>query len=289
MECRKMTSALRYSTLGCLLAMSAAVSNTASAQSVTITAPTPAETEVIGTPDTYEPAGDDLPSIDWNRVNIDAYDLTRSTKARDVVRSGNATSPVWDRTENKNGTANVTVKRALATTLDTKVGVDMVVTPSPSAVTLPGAQQQASSGAAWASTALPSFGPWWDQASVNARLDPIADQGKVGTSFAKSMPLNEQMSLTLQSGFGVSQSLASSSLGPTPSHVIEADRLAKLSWAPTGTSFIAGSKLSNDERWLNSFAAEQSLFGGISVRGAVSETASGLHDHSLTAGFKRSW
>ena len=285
-----MTSALKYSALSCLLAIAASVGNTALAQSVTITAPAPAETEVIGTPDTYEPAGDDLPSIDWNRVNIDAYDLTRSAKTRDVGRGGNANSAVWDRTENKNGTANVTVKRALATTLDIKVGVDMVVTPSPSAVTLPGAQQQASSGAAWASTALPSFGPWWDQASVNARLDPVADQGKVGTSIKKSVPINDQMSLTLQSGFGVSQSLASSSMGPASSHVVEADRVAKLSWSPTGTSFIAGSRLSsNDERWLNSFAAEQSLFGGVSVRGTVSETATGLHDHSLTAGFKRSW
>lgn len=285
-----MTSALRYSALGCLLTIAAAVGNTAFAQKVSITAPAPAESEVIGTPDTYGAIGEDLPAIDWNRVNIDAYDLTRSMKTRDVGRTGNVNSPVWDRTENRNGTANVTVKRALPTTLDTKVGVDMVVTPSPSAITLPGAQQQASSGAAWASTALPSFGPWWDQASVNARLDPIADQGKLGTAVSKSVPLNEQMSLTLQSGFGVSQTLASSSLGPTPSHVVETDRQAKLSWAPTGTSFIAGSKLSsNDQHWLNSFGAEQNLFGGISVRGTVSETTTGIHDHSLTAGFKRSW
>lgn len=285
-----MTSALRYSALGCLLAIATIANNPALAQNVSITAPAPAESEVIGSPDAYESTGEDLPAIDWNRVNIDPYDLTRSAKARDIGRTGNANAPVWDRTENKNGTANVTVKRALPTTFDTKVGVDMVVAPSPSAMTLPGAQQQASSGAAWASTALPSFGPWWDQAAVNARLDPIADQGKLGTSVSKSMPLNEQMSLTLQSGFGVSQTLASSSsLGSAPSHMVEADRSAKLSWTPTGTSFIAGSKLSsNDDHWLNSFGAEQNLFGGISVRGMVSETTTGV-DHSLTAGFKRSW
>ena len=285
-----MTPVLRHSVLGCLLTIAtAAVSSTAFAQNVSILAPAPAESEVIGSPDTYESAGDDLPAIDWNRVNIDAYDLTRSVKGRDIRRTGNVNGPVWDRSENKNGSANVTVKRSLPTTLDTKVGVDMVVTPSPSALTLPGAQQQASSGAAWASTALPSFGPWWDQASVNARLDPTVEQGKLGTTVSKSVPLNEEMSLTLQSGLGMSQNLASSS-GSAPAHLVEADRSAKLSWAPTGTSFIAGSKLSStDDRWLNSFGAEQKLFGGISVRGTVSETTAGTQDQSLTAGFKRAW
>ncbi len=45
----------------------------------------PAETEVIG--DARYLRADrrrDLPAIDWNRVNIDAYDLTRSMKARDA-------------------------------------------------------------------------------------------------------------------------------------------------------------------------------------------------------------
>lgn len=287
-----MTPALRHSVFGCLLAIG--VSKAAVAQTVSITVPAPMDTatdvEVIGTPDTYEPTNEELPAIDWNRVNIDAYDLTRSSKTRDARGNANSKNdPVWSRTENKNGSANMTVKQSLPTTFDTKVGVDMMVAPSSSAFTLPGAQQQASSGAAWASTALPSFGLWWDQASVNARLDPTADQGKLGTSLSKSMPLNDEMSLTLQSGFGVSQTLVPSSLG-SQSHVLDADRSAKLSWSPTGTSVIAGSKLSsNDERWLNSIGAEQNLFGGISVRGTVSETTSGAQDRSLTAGFKRSW
>jgi len=273
--------------MGCLLAL--AVSTSALAQTVSITAPAPAESEVIGTPDTYAATGEDLPAIDWNRVNIDAYDLTRSSKARQTRGTSTSTNgTVWSRTENNNGSANVTAKRSLPA-FDTKVGVDMVVAPSPSTFTLPGAQQQASTGAAWASTALPSFGPWWDQASVNARLDPTAELGTFGTSISKSMSLNQQMSLTLQSGFGVSQTLISPSLG-TPSHALDADRSAKLSWVPTGTSLIAGSKLSsNDDRWLNSVGAEQKLFGGISVRGTVSETTTGMHDRSLTAGFKRSW
>ncbi len=280
-----MQSALSVSTLMSAMIVIASHSSVATAQQNI-----PADIEVIGSQD-ISTADASLPAIDWNRVNIDAYDLTRSAKTPETSSTTRSTSnPVWSRTENRNGSANVTVKRSLPTTLDAKVGVDMVVSPS-SSDTLPGAQQQASTGAAWASAALPSFGPWgWDQASVNARLDPNAEQGKLGTTISKSMPLNDQMSLTLQSGFGVSQTLASSFFGATPSHVVDADRSAKLSWSPTGTSFIAGSKLSStDDRWLNSFGAEQTLFSGISVRGTVSETTTGVTDRSVTAGFKRSW
>ena len=282
-----MTSALRHSAFGCLLAI--AVSDAAFAQSVTVTVPAaPAdELEVIGTPDTYEPTKEELPPIDWNRVHIDAYDLTRSSKTRDS-RRGTTSTPAWSRTENRDGTANVTVRQSLPTAFETKVGVDMMVAPSPSSMALPGAQQTGSTGTAWASTALPSFGPWWDQASVNARLDPSADQGKLGTTVRKSLPLNDDVSLTLQSGFGLSQTLAAP-FGST-SYGVDASRSAKLSWSPTGTSLIAGSSLSSsDERWLNTIGAEQKLFGGISVRGAVSETSSGTHDRSVTAGFRRSW
>lgn len=269
------------------LTMATLAGNTALAQQM---ASAPADIPVIGDEDRPTiSSSEPLPEINWDQVSFDAYDLTRSAKARELGRQVRGEGPVWNRTENTNGSANVTVKRSLRTTLDTKVGVDMVVAPS-SAQTLPGAQQQASSGAAWASTALPSFGPWWDQASVDARLDPTAEQGRLATSVSKSLPLNDRISLTLQSGLGVNQSLASSSLGGASSHTIAADRSAKLSWQPTGTSVIAQSRLSAmDDRWLNSFAAEQSLFGGVSVRGTVSQTESGGHDQMVTAGFRRSW
>jgi hypothetical protein len=44
-----------------------------------------------------------------------------------------------------------------------------------------------------------------------------------------------------------------------------------------------------DEKWRRSIGAEQKLFDGISVKGAVSETATGIPDKSISAGFKRSW
>ena len=266
---------------GCLLALATLVCSAAAAQE-----PVVPQNEIGVSASSDQTLSEDLPEIDWSRVNIDAYDLTRSAAARDMRRARDSeTKPAWNRTQHLNGSANMTVNRSLPTTFDTKIGMDMFVAPSPSTFTIPGTQQQQSTSAAWASAALPSIGSWgWDQASLNARLDPNAEQGRLGTSVSKSMPLNEQWSLTLQSGIGVSQAFASSS------QVLEADRLAKLSWAPSGTSLLAGSRTSShDDRWLNSFGAEQSLFGGISVRGTVSETLTGGHDRSLTAGFRRTW
>ncbi len=267
------------SAVGCLLA-------TLLCSAATAQEPATQNSEIGVNADTDQPASEDLPEIDWSRVDIDAYDLTRSAASRELRRGTDTTiKPVWNRTQNLNGSSNMSVNRSLSTTLDTKIGMDMFVAPSASTFAIPGMPQQQSTSAAWASTALPSFGPWgWDQASLNARLDPNAEQGKLGTTISKSMPLNDHWSLTLQSGIGVNQTFASSS------QMIEADRSAKLSWSPTGTSLIAGSRMSSlDEQWLNSIGAEQNLFGGISVRGTVSETAAGGHDRTISAGFKRTW
>jgi len=264
----------------CLLALATLVCNATAAQEPVVPQ---SETGVSDASDQAQT--DDLPEIDWSSVNIDAYDLTRSATSRDMRRSMDAAKPAWNRTQHLNGSANMTVNRSLPTPLDTKIGMDMFVAPSPSTFVVPGTYQQQSTSAAWASAALPSIGSWgWDQASLNARLDPNAEQGRLGTSISKSMPLNEQWSLTLQSGIGVSQAFTSSS------SMLEADQLAKLNWTPSGTSLLAGSRTSSQvDRWLNSFGAEQNLFGGISVRGTISETLTGDHDRSVTAGFRRTW
>jgi hypothetical protein len=44
-----------------------------------------------------------------------------------------------------------------------------------------------------------------------------------------------------------------------------------------------------DDKWRRSLGAEQKLFGGISVKGSVSETDTGTPDKSISAGFKRNW
>ena len=66
--------------------------------------------------------------------------------------------------------------------------------------------------------------------------------------------------------------------------------MAKLNLLPTGTSLSVGTAMSTtDEKWRRSIGAEQKLFDGISVKGAVSETATGTPDRSISAGFTRNW
>jgi len=75
-----------------------------------------------------------------------------------------------------------------------------------------------------------------------------------------------------------------------PARNYEVDRSAKLSIADTGTSLIAGQTLSsNDDKWLGKIGAEQKLFDGVSISGSIGETAQGMTNKSLSAGFKRSW
>mgnify|MGYP003553896478 CR=1 FL=1 len=129
-------------------------------------------------------------------------------------------------------------------------------------------------------------------AALDARLDPETDQRKFGARLSKSIPLNEQFSVTVQNAYGVSQPLVTAPAAgvAAPAQVIDSDQMAKLNFLPLGTSIFAGSKISSiDDRRLNSVGAEQNLLGGISLSGAVSDNAAGGHDRSLTARFKRSW
>jgi hypothetical protein len=155
-----------------------------------------------------------------------------------------------------------------------------------------GGSQPQSSGTAWAAITAPGAGSIWDKTSVEARVDPGQEQSKLGTSLSKSLPLSEQYSLTLQNGYN----LIHQGIVPVPGIVsrpvrnYETDQTAKLSIGDTGTSLIAGQTLSSaDDKWLRKIGAEQKLFDGVSISGSVGETAQGVTNKSLTAGFKRSW
>jgi hypothetical protein len=233
----------------------------------------------------------DAPEIDWSRINIDALSLMN-----DRPQTGSAPrvpapadAATWNRSENKNGSANVAQKQSWSNGIATRVGVDSVG--SQPGWPKPDAAQPPSSGTGWANAAIPGVGPI-DQTTLDARLDPDGDQRKFGARFEKSIPVNPQFSVTLQNGYGLSQPLANQTIAgtPPPAHVIDSEQLAKLNVLNYGTSIFAGSKQSStDERRLNSFGAEQNFLGGLSVSGAVNENTNGGHDRSLTARFKRNW
>lgn len=257
-------------------------------------------------------------SIDWSALNWDTSRLPVAGQNRNSWTVPSASTPgiSWDRTEKRDGSSAVTAKKALPTAWDSKVGMDMTMSDQPADAMspidpdrfLPGAATNASSGAAWASVTAPALNApvGWDKATIDARFDPLHEERKLGTTVSRSVPLNERFSVTLQNGTSMTQAPAAAqasvshipgTLGapqpPAPygsSHYFSSDNSARLNVLPTGTSLSVGTAMStNDDRWRHSLGAEQKLFGGISVKGSVSETATGSPDKSISAGFKRTW
>jgi hypothetical protein len=243
---------------------------------------------------------------DWSQLNVDTATLLlgpaakpQSKARRPHAADGSDTS--WKSTNKANGTAEMSVKQSLSPFWDARVGADMTVVGPPQTLTsadllrqkISGDGQPAqSSGTAWAAITAPGVGSIWDKTAIEARVDPAQEQGKLGTSLSKSLPLGEQYSLTLQNGYNIIQQgiVPVPGIAAHPSRNYQTEQSAKLSIADTGTSFIAGQSLSSTEdKWLRKIGAEQKLFGGVTVNGSIGETALGTSNKSLSAGFKTSW
>jgi hypothetical protein len=263
----------------------------------------PSENATGETPEN-EPEGQPAETVDLNNPEIDWSQLdTTSTaagsdkalKARRALQDGAASS--WSAQDKSNGASALSVKQPLIPFWDTRVGADLTVARQQPLSVSEALQQkfttgeQQSSGAAWAAMTAPGVGSIWDKTAIEARVDPSQEQSRFGTSLSKSVPLNEQTSLTLQNGTNVTQQ----GVAPIPGITGHAarnyalDQSARLS-ADTGTSFVAGQTLSStDDKWLRKIGAEQQLFGGVSVSGSIGETLQGAPNKSISAGFKRSW
>jgi hypothetical protein len=253
--------------------------------------------------------------LDWSQLNVDPSTLTvnPASKARSP-RAGPGSEMSWSSKDKPNGSAAVSVKQPLTPFWDARIGADMTVAREPATLTASellseklanGGNQPQSSGTAWAAITAPGVGSIWDKTAVEARIDPSQESSKLGTSLSKSLPLNEQYSLTLQNGYNVIQQGHSSlpcadcvnlsampvpGIAARPARNYQTEQSAKLSIADTGTSFIAGQTLSTtDDKWLRKIGAEQKLFDGVSISGSIGETPQGTTNKSLTAGFKRSW
>jgi hypothetical protein len=264
-------------------------------------------------PDAQPPAADGAASkdsdikgldLDWSQLNVDASTLTwtPASKARAAnPKTAPGTDASWSANDKADGSAAVSVKQSVSPFLDTRVGADMTVTRPPQTLTesqllsqklANGGSLPQSSGTAWAAITAPGAGSIWDKTAVEARLDPSQEQTKLGTSLSKSLPLNQQYSLTLQNGYN----LVEQGVIPVPGIIgrpvrnYETDQSAKLSIADTGTSLTAGQSLSStDDKWLRQVGAEQKLFGGVSISGSIGETSLGTTNKSFSAGFKQSW
>ena len=260
--------------------------------------------EVASAPDVNDPdilKDIDISKLDWSQLDLDALPLGGvAPKARAAPNNKASADAAWSASEKPNGTSAVSVRQSLTPFWDTRVGADMTVARQGTLTAQEvlseklanGGTVPQSSGTAWAAITAPGVGSIWDKTSVEARLDPLADQGKLGTSLSKSLPLNEQYSLTLQNGYNLIQQgiVPVPGIISRPTRSYETDQSARLSITDTGTSFMAGQTLSTaDDKWLRKVGAEQKLFDGVTISGSVGETASGAINKSFGAGYKRSW
>ncbi|MCA6109899.1 hypothetical protein [Bradyrhizobium cenepequi] len=243
----------------------------------------------------------EVDKLDWSLLSADAsaFDTVPTPKKGAAPKKADG-GAAWSSSNNANGTSAVSVKQSVSPFWDTRIGADMTVAPQGTLTNSEllserlanGGSLPQSSGTAWAAMTAPGVASIWDKTSVEARVDPGADQTKFGTSISKSVPFANDYSLTLQNGYNLIQQgvMPVPGIVSHPSRSYEADQSARLSINDLGTSFIAGQTLATgDDKWLHRVGAEQKLFDGITISGSIGETAQGPVNKSLTAGFKRSW
>jgi hypothetical protein len=235
--------------------------------------------------------------IDWSLLDVDASTLmtARPVRLHHLAGQAPAGEMSWSSQEKVFGSA-VSVKRPLSPFLDTQVGADMTIVRQPATLAellaekaVNGGNEPQSSGTAWASVSAPGVASIWDKTTVEARIDPAQDQGKLGTSLSKSLMLSEQYSLTLQNGYSMTQGFAPlpGSAGRT---TYGTDQTAKFGITDTGTSFSAGQSLSTtDDKWLRKIGAEQKIIGSFNISTSIAETPLGIPNKRVSAGFRQSW
>jgi hypothetical protein len=191
---------------------------------------------------------------------------------------------------------NPVAERRASTGWDARLGVDHRRPSFPAAdlqpdQLLPGSVQEQSTGVAWATVTAPGLESplGWDKTSIETRLDPTEEQGKIGTTLSRSVPVGSDVSVTLQNGYSVTRTLPSPATSAAQSWA--ASQTLRFNVLPTDTTLSLGAAISSGEdKWLRSLSAEQKLLGGpLSVTGSVSESGTGDTAKSLKAGFKRAW
>ena len=235
-------------------------------------------------------------------AELSAIDATPS-RAQD----GRNNPTFGSRTDKPDGSVTLTIGRRLPTEWDSQFGMDANLAPEPvpAGTADPiarGTALTSSSGVVWGSVTGPGAAPIiWDKTSVDARFDPTNEQGNVAATLSRTVPLGDSLSVTLQDRYSVTQTLHGSavtssrqatgqSFGASVSAVLDVDRSLRLNLTPTGTTLSAGVATSNgDSQWHHKLAAEQKLYGSLSVTTSVSEPGTAASNKSIAAGFKHTW
>jgi len=205
------------------------------------------------------------------------------------------------RTDKLDGSSTIVVKQPLQTEWENSAGADLPAS-NPGGGSafdrpLPSTRENSGGGSAWASIGVPNIG------SVDARVNPSNEQGKVGTTLKQSIPFGGRFSVTLQDTFSVTQTLAQPMAGPdiplmalppstTPMspQVFGNERTMKFNILPTGTTLGAGmTTVSNDPITHNTLSAEQKLYGPLQVSTAITDFGQTTSSKKISAGFKLNW
>jgi hypothetical protein len=237
---------------------------------------------------------------------FDPIDLAGRAPVKPLRLPDLSSPPALDvmRSNRPDGSSSVVVKKPLATEWDAKVGADLdLAANAPVTYSLDNPLRPAptggGSGAAWASLNVPHL------ATVDARVDPVNERGKLGTTFTRSIPLGSTFAVTLQSSYSVSEMFgppqtapanvplaaapAAAASEPQP-HVWGNTNTARFNILPTGTTLAAGlSSSSIDPVTHNTLSAEQKLYGPLHVTTAVTDLGQAGESKSFSARFKLNW
>jgi len=238
---------------------------------------------------------------------IAAFALAVSAGAGESKSASDSNPTFGSRTDKPDGSAALTIGRRLPTEWEAKIGTDVsLAAPSGAAVSdalLRGGAADRSSGAIWGNITMPGLRPLgFDKTAVEARLDAGKDEGKLGATLSRSVPINQDLSVTLNNNYSVKQPLASgtapvmppfagapptaASLGPAWAM----DETVRLNVDPFGTTISAGAGTSTaDAQWHNKLSVEQTLLGPLKLTTSVEDAGTTAAKKSITAGFKRVW
>ncbi len=271
----------------------------------TVGSPDPELHPVIGAEETEPTLSAEDSAIIDKALTLDAFRFV-NTLVKPLRSPARPKSKSFDvsGTDRAGGSATVIVKKSLPTEWDTKVGADLGLAANASSGYNPDnplhiRPNDPGSGVAWASLNLPQL------ATVDARIDPRNDQGRLGTTFKRSLPIGRDLAVSLQSGYSVTETMDASSTAtsdiplriapvtePTQSssRVWGNENVAKLDILTTGTTLGAGlSSTSTDPVTHNRFSAEQKIYGPLGITTAVTDVGSPGESKSVNARFKLTW
>lgn len=292
---------------------SLAMAPVARAQDVRITAPAPALSGDETQKDPQKPLTAEESDLLGRALVFDPAALVSDKPARTLKQRAPSRSAGLDvkNTDKPDGSSSIAVKRALTMDtpdIDSNVGADVNLAAQPSPVyqprgPLPGSTtNDRGSATAWASLGVPNL------ASVDARVDPTRDQGKIGGKLSRAVPVGKDLSVTLEDSYSVTESFspgaaAAAPVAPPPAaplppaatssgpeQVFGTSKSVKFNVAPTGTTFGAGwSTASNDPVPHHTLSADQKLVGPLHVTTSVTDVGQPTENKSIAASFKLSW